>query len=163
MTPGSPEAEGLFATLLAHGVAVTSTLSRSRRERARRHDVGHAGPLLRPAVLEAMAPSVREAYLYGRNRARPATDDSARMLRRAMDLQRAFVAKGGLLLAGPDPVGIGGNLPGFGDQRQIELLVEAGFRPLEAIRIATFNERPISAARTGSRFRSPWARTRTWS
>ena len=56
-----------------------------------------------------------------------------------MDLQRAFVAAGGLLLAGPDPVGIGGNIPGFGDQRQIELLVEAGFTPLQAIRIATLN------------------------
>ena len=56
-----------------------------------------------------------------------------------MDLQRAFVAAGGLLLAGSDPVGIGGVIPGFGDQREIELLVEAGFAPVEAIRIATFN------------------------
>jgi hypothetical protein len=60
-------------------------------------------------------------------------------LRRDMDLERAFVAAGGLLLAGPDPVGIGGNLPGFGDQRQIELLVQAGFSPVQAIRIATLN------------------------
>jgi imidazolonepropionase-like amidohydrolase len=30
-------------------------------------------------------------------------------------------------------------LPGFGDQREIELLVEAGFTPVEAIRIATLN------------------------
>jgi imidazolonepropionase-like amidohydrolase len=30
-------------------------------------------------------------------------------------------------------------LPGFGDQREIELLVEAGFSPLEAIRIGTAN------------------------
>src|SRR5205807_9674301 len=53
--------------------------------------------------------------------------------------QRAFVAAGGLLLAGPDPVGNGGNIPGFGDHREIELLVEAGFSPVEAIRIATLN------------------------
>ncbi|HKD18149.1 MAG TPA: amidohydrolase family protein, partial [Thermoanaerobaculia bacterium] len=56
-----------------------------------------------------------------------------------MDLERAFVAAGGLLIAGPDPVGIGGNIPGFGDQREIELLVEAGFSPVEAIRIGTLN------------------------
>jgi adenine deaminase len=56
-----------------------------------------------------------------------------------MDLERAFVAAGGLLIAGPDPVGIGGLLPGFGDQREIELLVEAGFTPVQAIRIATLN------------------------
>ena len=41
--------------------------------------------------------------------------------------------------AGPDPTGNGGVIPGFGDQREIELLVEAGFTPLEAIRIGTLN------------------------
>jgi len=44
-----------------------------------------------------------------------------------------------LLLAGPDPTGNGGTLPGFSDQREIELLVEAGFTPVEAIKIATLN------------------------
>jgi imidazolonepropionase-like amidohydrolase len=43
------------------------------------------------------------------------------------------------LLAGEDPTGIGGDLAGFGDQREVELLVEAGFTPLEAIHIATYN------------------------
>jgi cytosine/adenosine deaminase-related metal-dependent hydrolase len=56
-----------------------------------------------------------------------------------MDLERAFVAAGGLLLAGPDPVGVNGLIPGFGDQREIELLVEAGFAPVQAIQIATLN------------------------
>ena len=50
-----------------------------------------------------------------------------------------FVAAGGLLMAGPDPTGNGGVIPGFGDQREVELLVEAGFTPVEAIRIATLN------------------------
>jgi cytosine/adenosine deaminase-related metal-dependent hydrolase len=56
-----------------------------------------------------------------------------------MDLEREFVAAGGLLLAGPDPVGIAGLVPGFADHREIELLVEAGFSPVEAIHIATLN------------------------
>ena len=56
-----------------------------------------------------------------------------------MALERAFVAAGGLLLAGPDPTGNGGVLPGFGDQRELELLVEAGFSPVEAIQIGTHN------------------------
>ena len=56
-----------------------------------------------------------------------------------MDLERAFVAAGGLLLAGSDPSVINGLVPGFGDQREIELLVEAGFTPVQAIRIATLN------------------------
>jgi hypothetical protein len=56
-----------------------------------------------------------------------------------MKFERAFVKAGGLLLAGEDPTGIGGDLAGFGDQREVELLVEAGFTPLEAIHIATAN------------------------
>jgi len=56
-----------------------------------------------------------------------------------MDFERAFAAAGGLLLAGPDPTGSGGVLPGFGNQREIELLVEAGFTPVDAIHIATQN------------------------
>ena len=44
-----------------------------------------------------------------------------------------------MLLAGLDPTGIGGIVAGFGDQREVELLVEAGFTPLEAIKIATYN------------------------
>jgi imidazolonepropionase-like amidohydrolase len=56
-----------------------------------------------------------------------------------MALERAFVKAGGVLLAGTDPTGSGGVVPGFADQRQIELLVEAGFTPLEAIAIGTSN------------------------
>ncbi len=56
-----------------------------------------------------------------------------------MALGRAFVAAGGFLVAGCDPTGNDGTLQGFGDQREVELLVEAGFSPVEAIRIATYN------------------------
>jgi len=138
LTPDSPEAKRLFATLVNHHVAITSTLPGAAAN-IPVDTTADAHPLVRPAVLEAMAPSVRESYLYSRNRARPAASNAAQQLRRDMDLQRAFVAAGGLLIAGPDPVGIGGNIPGFGDQRQIELLVDAGFTSVEAIRIATLN------------------------
>src|SRR5690242_19708626 len=56
-----------------------------------------------------------------------------------MEFERDFVKAGGLLLAGEDPTGMGGVLAGFGDQREVELLVEAGFTPVEAIHIATSN------------------------
>jgi hypothetical protein len=82
----------------------------------------------------------RSAYLYNRNRRYVrAKGNEAAMLRRDMDLELAFVRAGGLLLTGPDPTGNGGTFPGFGDQRGVELLVEAGFSPLEAIQIATSN------------------------
>ncbi len=53
-----------------------------------------------------------------------------------------------MLLAGLDPTGYGGVIAGFGDQREVELLVEAGFTPVEAIHIATSNGARISR-RTG--------------
>ena len=56
-----------------------------------------------------------------------------------MDFERAFVKAGGLLIAGLDPTGNGGVVAGFGDLREVELLVEAGFTPVEAIKIASLN------------------------
>jgi hypothetical protein len=61
------------------------------------------------------------------------------LVRRAMDFDRAFVKVGGLLIAGLDPHGNDGIVAGFGDLREVELLVEAGFTPLEAIKITSFN------------------------
>ena len=138
MRPGSAEAARLIATLIKHHVAITSTLPALASVVAREASADGGSPL-RPAVLQAMTPSAREAYFYWRNRPRPPQSNAALLLRRDMDLERAFVAAGGLLLAGPDTVGTGGNIPGFGDQREIELLVEAGFAPTQAIRIATLN------------------------
>jgi imidazolonepropionase-like amidohydrolase len=89
-----------------------------------------------------MAPEARRDFFYLRERpaSRPAPKtDPAMLFKRDMELERAFVAAGGLLIAGPDPTGAGDVLPGFGDQREIELLVEAGFSPVEAIKISTQN------------------------
>jgi imidazolonepropionase-like amidohydrolase len=55
-----------------------------------------------------------------------------------MQWERAFVAAGGLLGAGSDPWGTG-FLPGIGNLRNYELLVEAGFAPEQAIQILTLN------------------------
>jgi imidazolonepropionase-like amidohydrolase len=137
MSPGSAESDRLIAALIKHHVAITSTLP--LRGAAVAREASDTGPPLRPEVWQAMSPSVRQTYVYWRDQPRPRQSETAARLRREMDLERAFVAAGGLLLAGPDPVGIGGLLPGFGDQREIELLVEAGFAPVQAIRIATLN------------------------
>ena len=61
------------------------------------------------------------------------------VLKKEMEFEREFVRAGGLLMAGVDPTGWGGVVAGFGDQRNVELLVTAGFSPEEAIRIATLN------------------------
>jgi imidazolonepropionase-like amidohydrolase len=141
MIPGSPEADRLIATLIKRHVAITSTLPGLASTLPGVEASVDNRPLVRSAVLDAMAPSLREAYLYGRNQPVNKSNqaNAALLLRRDMDLERAFVAAGGLLVAGADPVGLNGNIPGFGDQREIELLVEAGFAPVQAIRIATLN------------------------
>jgi imidazolonepropionase-like amidohydrolase len=61
------------------------------------------------------------------------------------------VAAGGLLAAGSDPWGTG-FLPGFGNLRNYELLVQAGFSPEQAIGILTLNGAHIlgEEARIGS-------------
>lgn len=58
---------------------------------------------------------------------------------RFLALDLAFFRAGGKLVAGTDPTGGGGVVPGFSNQRTIELLVEAGFTLPEAIRIVTLN------------------------
>jgi hypothetical protein len=85
-----------------------------------------------------MNTDARVRYLTARSRI-PANSPVAALVRKSMDFERAFVAAGGLLIAGLDPTGNGGVVAGFGDLRQVELLVEAGFTPVEAIKIASFN------------------------
>jgi len=50
-----------------------------------------------------------------------------------------FFRAGGTLLVGTDPTGIGGVVAGYSNQRALELLVEAGLTPLEAIKVGTLN------------------------
>lgn len=98
-------------------------------------------PPLEQRVLDAMAPDVRAEYLQTRARlAEPNSFGiSAEVFRKAQDFDVAFVRSGGLLAAGVDPTGNGGALPGFGDQRNYELLIEAGFTPVQAIQVMSAN------------------------
>jgi imidazolonepropionase-like amidohydrolase len=111
-------------------------------------------PPLEPRVLEAMAPDVRAEYLTSRARLGEtgAFTISPVVFRKAQEFELEFVRAGGLLAAGVDPTGNGGALPGFGDQRNYELLIEAGFTPVEAIRIMTLNGAAVlgEAERLGS-------------
>ena len=137
MKPGSPEANALIKLIVDHHVAITSTLPVFEQS------VPLHAPL-QPRQMEVMSPQAKESYLYLRNLAasRAGTkrgEEAVESYKNDLGLERQFVAAGGLLIAGPDPTGNGGVIPGFGDQREIELLVEAGFTPVEAIRIGTLN------------------------
>jgi Amidohydrolase family len=127
----SRQVQELIQDLVSHHVAVTSTLPVFEGRVPGR-------PKLQQRTLNAMSAESAQSYLTARARV-PSDSPGMVLLRKEMDFEVAFVKAGGLLLAGPDPTGNGGVLPGFGDQREIELLVEAGFNPIEAIHIATEN------------------------
>ena len=125
----------MIRDLVAHHVAITSTLA-----------VFETFVPNRPAILKqaraekALTPQAWSSYLRRRSEIAEKNDTlQAVEFRKEMQFERAFVQAGGLLLAGCDPTGYGGVLPGYGDQRGLELLVEAGFTPVEAIHIATQN------------------------
>ncbi len=120
--------------LVAHHVAVTSTLPVFETF------VPNRAPL-DARVLDAMLPEARIAYLRRRSSISDgaAKSDWPALFKKELEFEREFAKQGGLLLAGLDPTGYGGVIAGFGDQREVELLVEAGFTTIEAIHIATSN------------------------
>ena len=128
----SAPVQEMIRDLVAHHVAVTSTLP------VLETFVPNRAPK-DARILDAMIPEARSDYLAAAARVSEAGDKSPTLFKKEMEFERSFVKAGGLLLAGLDPTGIGGVIAGFGDQREVELLVEAGFTPLEAIRIATYN------------------------
>src|SRR5215469_672199 len=139
---GQGPVHDMIADLVQHHVAVTSTLPV--------FEMGVPGrPSLEPRVLEALSPDALARVLNNKVRAsdtaairqRYHTADSPwpAAFRKEMEFEYAFAKSGGLLLAGLDPTGMGGVIAGFGDQREVELLVEAGFTPLEALHIASAN------------------------
>jgi imidazolonepropionase-like amidohydrolase len=129
-----PEVRRTIRDMVEHGVAMTSTLAVYELSFPDR-------PPLEDRVLEALAPEARQEYLDTRRQIseRAAQSTQPELFRRAQRFEYDFVKAGGLLAAGVDPTGIGGALPGFGDQRNYELLIEAGFTPEEAIRILSLN------------------------
>jgi hypothetical protein len=123
-----------FRDLIARGVAVTSTLSVYELfVPGRAH--------LDPRALDALSPDVRREVetaftLVGTDKAE--FNLPALLFQKMMRYDRAFARAGGLLVAGVDPWG-NGSLPGYGDLRNFELLVEAGFTPEEAIQVMSAN------------------------
>jgi len=128
----SPEVRRMIRTLVARRVAITSTLA--VLEGGDRPDLEEI-----PHLRALFPPDIWAIQLRRHAAQRPAAGFFAMMLRKEMAFERAFVAAGGLLIAGADPTGDGHVVAGLGDQRNIELLHEAGFTIAEAIRIATLN------------------------
>ena len=127
-----PEVREMIRDLVAHHVAITSTLAVIETFSPNRPPVERES-----AALKTLSLAAARDYLMGRSAS--AVGVRGPGLVKEMRFEREFVAAGGLLMEGCDPTGYGGVVPGFGDRRNVELLVEAGFSPVEAIRIATLN------------------------
>lgn len=130
-----------FQEMVQKKVAMTSTLAVFELFVPNR-------PPLEQRVLDAMSPETKAEYLTSRARlAEPgAFAISPETFKKAQAFELAFVRAGGLMAAGVDPTGNGGALPGYGDQRNYELLIEAGFTPVEAIQIMTLNGAKVLGA-----------------
>jgi enamidase len=144
LDPAGDPFRALVRTLVDRRVALTSTLAVFETFTPKR-------PM--PPGLDVLVDDLRTQYERTYERVtQNAASNYTELFPKLMALELAFVRAGGTLIAGTDPTGSGGVVPGYSNQRTLELLVEAGFSPLEAIRIGTLNGAVYlgSDARVGS-------------
>jgi len=130
---GSPDMRSLEAYLIQHHVALTSTLTIFETFASGR-------PAAPSGALDLLAPPLREMYL--RRWSSIASDKDnvySHLLVKDMVWEKQFFDQGGLLVAGTDPTGYGGVVPGFSNVREVELLMEAGLTLPQAIKVSTLN------------------------
>jgi imidazolonepropionase-like amidohydrolase len=128
----SPDVAATIRDMVRANVSLTSTLAIMELSSPSRVPFDQR-------VLDALHPDLRAPVTRYFEQAKTAEDSVARaLLRQAMEFERAFVRAGGLLGAGSDPCCLS-VIAGYGDQRNYELLVEAGFTGEEAIQIMTSN------------------------
>ncbi|HSR40876.1 MAG TPA: amidohydrolase family protein [Longimicrobiales bacterium] len=132
-----PEVQATFREMVENGVAMTSTLAV--------YEISVPGrPPIEERVFEILAPEIAQEVREIARRRRNADPESGvgihpAVYRKALEYEYAFVEAGGLLAAGVDPTGYGAAPPGFGDQKNYELLLEAGFTPAQVVRIMSRN------------------------
>ena len=127
------DVQATFRDMIENDVAMTSTLVV--------YEISVSGrPPIDERVYQVLAPEIAEevreiaiARRAGQGAIDPAT------FAKAMEYERAFVQAGGTLAAGVDPTGYGAAPPGLGDQRNYELLLEAGFSAPEVVQIMSGN------------------------
>ncbi len=129
--PNGDPIRSLIRELVSKHVALTSTLTIFETFVPGR-------PL--PPGLEVLDPILRDQFMQTKTR----VDGNAnslyvRLYPKMAKLEVDFYRAGGTLLVGTDPTGSGGVIAGFSNQRALELLVEAGLTPLEAIKVGTLN------------------------
>ena len=134
---GSEEVQQTFRDMIDAGVGMTSTLAVYEN-----FVVGR--PPVEQRSLDILAPEIAAAVKAENDRYVNASEDDdigypPEMFRKALEYEAAFVRAGGTLASGVDPTGYGAALPGFGDQRNFELLREADFTPEQVVQIMSAN------------------------
>lgn len=130
--PSSPAVREDIRRIVAAGASVVSTLGvyesfSLTRARVDTAELAMLAPPVRREVEENHATLAQSPFIV-----------PDRLLKSMMQWERLFVAAGGLLGAGADPWGTG-YMPGYGDLRNYEMLIEAGFSAPEAVQIMTLN------------------------
>jgi imidazolonepropionase-like amidohydrolase len=130
---GDPRVRATIDEMVAKKIAMTSTLT-----------VYEAGTPGRPwgqdhRLWDVLSPDARveEEARHRQVEGSPGPELAKAALARAMEFEVAFFRAGGLLGAGVDPAW---SVPaGIGDQRNYELLIEAGLSPSEAVQVMSLN------------------------
>ncbi len=128
-----PRMAALQRQLIAARVALTSTLTIFET-------FSHGRPMAPTAALDLLTPQLREQYVMRYTAIqRGGPNAYGRVLPKNMAWEKRFHDAGGLLVAGTDPTGYGGVIPGYSSLRQFELLREAGFDAATTVKVMSAN------------------------
>jgi len=128
-----PRMAALQRQMIERKVALTSTLTIFET-------FSHGRPMAPAAALDLLIPQMREQYVTRYTAIqRGGPNAYGRVLAKDMAWEKQFHDAGGLLVAGTDPTGYGGVIPGYSSLRQFELLREAGFDAATTVQVMTAN------------------------
>jgi enamidase len=133
LDPQGPEIQRLIKLLVDHKVALTSTLPVT--------EVLMRGHRPSDEALAPLSPGLRSSFDAMWTRLQPSqmVNVMTAFVPKLLQFERAFVAAGGLLMAGSDPTSFGGTVPGTTAQRQLHMMLEGGFQLPQSIRIMSLN------------------------
>jgi imidazolonepropionase-like amidohydrolase len=138
--PNEATAKAVYKKMIEHKVSLTSTLPV--------FDMFMANRPYDPRLLDLMSPDLRAVFLGFRALADsgpPRWPFKTDGIKNAEAFEKGFFDAGGFLVAGCDPTGVG-TPPGLGDQREYELLIEAGLTPSQTVQVMTANGAKILGA-----------------
>jgi len=127
----SPSMKSLQQFMIGKHMALTSTLTVFEPSTGREMVPGGGEEALSPQAKEA----VQKRWSAAQNR----DQATAALFKKEQAWEKQYFDNGGLLVAGTDPTGAGRVVSGYSNHREIELLVEGGFTPEQAIQVCTLN------------------------